>query len=88
MDIEKTYRSYQNVSETRTDIIKKVVNRTQGVYVSNSLENDEAIGTPILQYNETDWEYIKRLASKCNVPVIVDEQGQATELLLGKADKA
>lgn len=84
LDMIPKYRSFQNVSVRYADVIRIVAEATKGVYVNNRLLHDRAIKTPVIQYRETDWEYIKRLASKCNEPIIVDEQGMATEILLGK----
>lgn len=84
LDMTPKYRSFQKVNLKFADVIQTVAESTKGVYVNNRLLHDRAIKTPVIQYHETDWEYIKRLASKCNEPIIVDEQGTATELLLGK----
>ncbi|MHC1686032.1 MAG: phage baseplate assembly protein V [Clostridiaceae bacterium] len=70
MDIKKKKRSFQNKSTLYSGIFNKIT----GEY-ANSQAIDEAskganIGGLLVQYNETDWEFIKRLASHFNAPLV------------------
>ena len=67
MDVLKVSQSYQNTGETYKELLKGVVSRTskaKGIY---GLEADRKTGELILQYKETDWGFIKRLASHFNL---------------------
>ncbi len=76
MDGKKHFRSFQDQALTYLDVIKKINSAYSdaGVIAENCLE------LPIdflLQYQETDWEFIKRIASHfgLNVTPEVNRQG-------------
>lgn len=73
MDVDSKSKSFQNVLSQYADIIKKVSNVYSQVTLDVSIENDSQIGRPLIQYKETDWEFIKRVASRKQEPVFVDE---------------
>lgn len=76
LDQKRKCRSYQDVSNKHQDIIEKVAHDTAKVTVECELTGDKAIGTPLIQYEETDWEFINRVASHLNEPVYADESTQ------------
>lgn len=63
LDIKKVSRSFQNVAMTYIDMIKKVIKEYQGSDVIDNVTKGKAIENFIMQYQETDWEFIKRVAS-------------------------
>lgn len=66
-DIKKQSRSYQNTGKTYEDILNQAYAGNGQVHVSVT---DKAIGAFILQLDETNWEFTKRMASRFNAPVI------------------
>ena len=62
-DRKKRKRSFQNVSMTYEELALQVVSDYDGGATICTVGGDTAIGTPMIQYNETDWEFLKRLAS-------------------------
>lgn len=71
MDIKKHLRSFQDQAVTYQQIFQQVVDtyHNAGILFNSSL-SDRNTGL-ILQYEETDWEFLKRLASRkhtCLVP--------------------
>ena len=68
-DIEKKKRSFQNVSMTYAQVIKEVIGEHK---VICTVGKDRPIGIPLIQYNETDWEFARRLASHFNKPIQSD----------------
>ncbi|SFR92340.1 hypothetical protein [Anaeromicropila populeti] len=70
LDGPKKSRSFQNVSMTYADVVRKVIKETSGALVLCSIGADREIGKPLIQYQETDWEFIKRLASHFRSSVI------------------
>ena len=65
------YRSFQDPTLTYTDIAQEVnKNYNDGETLVNVGEDMKEVSRMTIQYNETDWEYIKRLASYTGQPVI------------------
>ena len=71
LDTERKSRSFQDVSMTYEDVVRKVLSDSNGAGIF-SVGKGTPIGHPIIQYKETDWEFIKRLASHFNSPIIAD----------------
>ena len=69
MDQDKRNRSFQDVSMTHEGVAKKAAGSTKGARVVWNGTAAKAIGMPVIQYAETDWEFILRLASiyRCSV---------------------
>ncbi len=68
-DIEKKKQSFQNVNMTYSDVIKSVIGAQKVIFTTGS---DKKIGKPLIQYEETDWEFARRLASHFNKPIQSD----------------
>lgn len=71
LDGAKKFRSFQNISCTVQDIIRKVLQDTQEADAIFNMPNEE-IGAPLIQYDETDWEFIIRICSLYHTSVFVD----------------
>lgn len=71
MDIEKKSRSFQDTAMTYAEIVKTVIQDTKGSAVITS-EGRQEIGKPLIQYQETDWNFIRRLAGLAGAAVIPD----------------
>ncbi len=65
LDTVKTSRSCQNISTTYERLMDSVAGQAGAtmVYGLEEKEFTNALGTISIQYKETDWEYLKRLAS-------------------------
>lgn len=68
--------TYRQVSE---EIIKEYDNAT---YVW-MLGEDMPIGAPIIQYEETDWEFLKRICSHMHGTLITDLTGEKAAFFMG-----
>ncbi len=69
LDIRKCSCSYQNTGKGYGDILQQAYGETGTLQVTGS---DQAIGGLILQMDETNWAFTKRMASRFNVPVVAD----------------
>lgn len=69
MDIAKKKRDFQNTSMTSHDVINEVMKAYPTAVYEINIPN-EPIGQYILQYNETDYEFLKRIVSKYHGAVI------------------
>lgn len=74
MDIEKKNRSFQNEDNTYDDIFNKINKGYNNAQVFDEITNGAKIDKLIVEYAETDWELIKRLASHFNGAVVSECQ--------------
>jgi len=82
MDIEKKKRDFQNINMTTHELIDEVMKAYQNANYNISIPN-EAIGEFILQYNETDYEFLKRIASRYNQSLISAMEFNHISLYIG-----
>ena len=74
MDIQKKSRSFQNEESTYGDVFKIVNSDYSKIQMIDSVTYGAKIDKLIVQYKETDWEFIKRLASHFNGGVVPECQ--------------
>lgn len=72
LDIKKKKRSYQNKNMTYIAMVKDILSKYKKASVIDSIAEGKKIGKIQLQYYETDWNYIKRMASHFNAPLIAN----------------
>lgn len=87
-DHKKYYRSYQDVQKNHKDIILQVANELTSANVQCDFHKDNPIGMPLIQYYETNWEFMKRVASECNEAILVDESSEILRIIIGAQKKA
>lgn len=80
LDQEKKNKSFQNTTKTYEKIMSQAV---AGQAQINMQVTDRAIGNMIIQCNETNWEFCKRMASRLSAPVITSIDGQVPVLTVG-----
>lgn len=72
MDITQHSRTFQDLSLTYRDILLEIVKPYgSGVFIATA-DVDRTIPHMLVQYKETDWEFVKRLASHFNASIVVD----------------
>lgn len=70
LDRENKYRAYQNIDLTLLDIIQDVVSEYKQIkFIFNDILKSIKIGKPIIQYNESDWDFIIRVASHAGIGI-------------------
>ncbi|MGG3283326.1 hypothetical protein ABEQ74_23505, partial [Paenibacillus solani] len=72
LDVQKKRRSFQNEKMTYEALIKAVLAPYSGADAIVLEGGGKPIGEPIVQYDETDWEFLKRIASHSQTVVISD----------------
>ena len=65
-------RSFQNVDMTYQQVVEEVLLDTPNATAQFSDVAKQAIGRPLIQYEETDWDFIKRLASMVGTQLLPD----------------
>ncbi|MEG0260436.1 MAG: DUF6531 domain-containing protein, partial [Lysinibacillus sp.] len=83
MDIMKRSRSFQDANMTYVELINNIVSAyPQGNYIDLASDG-QAIGQISIQYMETDWAFIKRMASRLYAVVFPDLKGKGARFWLG-----
>lgn len=72
LDITLKSRSFQNVDMTYRQVVEEILCDIPNASADFSDAADQAIGKPLIQYEETDWAFIKRLASMVGTQLIPD----------------
>lgn len=82
-DIQRKSRSFQNHQMTYEDLIKEVMSTYAGGAIIDFASDGQAIGQMIMQYNETDWAFLKRVASDFNQGVIAVVTLEGPKVIFG-----
>lgn len=86
LDTTKKSRSFQDISMTYAELIEKVVCSESNSIVICSKDCEKVIGRIFLQYNETDWEFLKRVVSSIGLCISVDVEKMNTVIHIGMFD--
>jgi len=86
MDIERKSRSYQNESMTYNELIKDVISGySSSMHIDNTVK-DSVLEKPIIQYEETDWVFLKRVVSHFNTCLIPNVTGDGPRFFIGLSE--
>ncbi|MBN1051970.1 late control protein D [Clostridium botulinum] len=72
LDIKDKSRSFQNISMTYDELIGKMLKEYTGFSFNQNIGNGKKIGKPLFQYKETDWNFLKRIASELKSELYCD----------------
>ncbi|GAA0137038.1 hypothetical protein YSY43_38790 [Paenibacillus sp. YSY-4.3] len=87
MDRQLESRSFQNKYLSYTDLIRQIANLYPGGDAQNEATSPEAtIGQLIVQYEETNWQFFKRLASRIGTVILPDVVMDAPRVYFGVPD--
>ncbi|MCI8408666.1 MAG: hypothetical protein HFJ09_05265 [Lachnospiraceae bacterium] len=81
LDLKEKKRSFQK-EETYASLIEKVLGEKGILYLQKGLEGKKKEHL-VMQYRETDWEFIKRMASHLHAPVCPNIGIEKTGLYIG-----
>lgn len=85
LDIVKRTRIFPSGDMSHRQIIDYVLSPYKGVnYITKLAKKSNYM---VVQYKETDWEFIKRLASQENLGLIPDSVGESPRFCIGCMDK-
>jgi hypothetical protein len=73
LDVKLMKKSYQNINQTYSQIIEKYA-KNHNAEIINVAAQETKLQEFTFQYRETDWEFLKRLASRFNSSLVVDIQ--------------
>ncbi|MDD6626868.1 MAG: contractile injection system protein, VgrG/Pvc8 family [Lachnospiraceae bacterium] len=85
LDYQRKNRSFQDVSMTYRKVMEQVLADTQGAKLYFH-ETDQTIGEPLYQIEETDWEFMKRLAGRLHVSLVSSVYSTTANIHIGLPD--
>ena len=88
LDITLKSRSFQNVDMTYRQVVEEILCDTPNASADFSDIADQTIGKPLIQYEETDWAFIKRLASMLGTQLIPDTTTPFPRFSFGQISKS
>lgn len=71
LDDRKKNRTFQDTDKTYGEVMRETVADTKGASIQ-LFAQDRKVGAPLYQIEETDWEFINRLASHLGIRVFSD----------------
>ena len=72
LDVEKKNRSFQNKQKTYVSLENEIMETYSKAMISDVASRKKELGKFIVQYQETDWEFLKRLASHFHTGLVND----------------
>lgn len=82
MDIEKKNRSFQYKTMNYSKLIEEIVRENDGDFLIQE-EKEDCIPAPLIQYRETNWQFLKRLASCYGCHLFASAAGKKPQVCLG-----
>ncbi|MGO4786545.1 contractile injection system protein, VgrG/Pvc8 family [Paenibacillus sp. 2KB_20] len=70
MDIKLEYRAFQDKSQQIEQVMKHIAAPYSRAYIGNTFSEQRTLNGFTLQYQETDWQFLKRLASRYHAPLV------------------
>ena len=88
MDQVKRSRSFQDVAQTYSQVAQRVASGYEDGAVIPTVGLDKSLEVPVIQYRETDWEFLKRMASWCGGVVVPETHYAYPRIWFGFPDRA
>ncbi|MFB6367263.1 contractile injection system protein, VgrG/Pvc8 family [Paenibacillus elgii] len=83
LDIGKKTRSFQKVDARYIDVVDHILEAYPGSAVIDRSFDKLEQGTFMMQYQETDWAFLRRLASHVGADVVPDMTGHSSRFWIG-----
>ena len=88
MDREVRSRSFQDVSQTYSQVAQQVCSEYSGGAAICTVGEDKTLNQPVIQYRETDWEFLMRMASHCGGILVPETHRGLPRLWFGFPDRS
>lgn len=88
MDREVRSRSFQDVGQTYSQVAQQVCSEYSGGAAICTVGEDKTLGQPVIQYRETDWEFLMRMASHCGGVLVPETHRGLPRLWFGFPDRS
>ena len=83
MDNREHIRSFEDGDKTNRVVLKHLTSKYKNSRATVNPEYDKKIGGYLCQYKETDWQFIKRLASSCSAVIIPNYMNKGSKFFFG-----
>ncbi|MFK4343660.1 MULTISPECIES: HNH endonuclease [unclassified Paenibacillus] len=83
MDIKLKKRSHQDIHRTYDDLVTAMVRKYQYGDAIDTVTNYAKLDTFVLQYEETDWAFLKRLASRFGSVLVPEVTAASPKVFFG-----
>jgi len=86
LDINLKKRTFQNLDMSYRDVVEEVLkDYPKADYLDKAMKDTKLEGM-IVQFNETDWEFLLRISSKFQAPLIVDSKENYPRIYIGEPE--
>ena len=86
LDREKRTRTFQQESRTYRKFAEMLMSRVRGACIWNGEGGNDAVGSFLMQYMESDWEFLRRVASMQGQPLIPEVRWAGARVYIGLMD--
>lgn len=86
MDIHKKSRSFQDENSSYEDVMRMVNSEYSDIQFIDNVTYEAKIDKLLVQYKETDWQFIKRIASHFNCALVPSCQLDGIKYALGSSE--
>lgn len=86
LDIRVKSRSFQDASMTYSQLVRKMGAEYSNYDVQYTTDHNPGIGQFVLQYKETDWAFLKRMASRLDTVMVPAEKFKDVKFFFGLPD--
>ncbi|AUS27932.1 contractile injection system protein, VgrG/Pvc8 family [Paenibacillus polymyxa] len=83
MDIKRKRRSYQDIHRTYDGLVTALVRKYQYGDAIDTISNHAKLETFVLQYEETEWAFLKRLASRFGSVLVPEVTAASPKVFFG-----
>ncbi|MCL2153980.1 MAG: hypothetical protein FWH57_13715 [Oscillospiraceae bacterium] len=83
MDVEEHCRSFQQPDMTYAEVVRAICSKSEDQSVITVQDQHVSIGRPIIQYKETDWQFILRMASHLETLVVPNPRSASSQIAFG-----
>ncbi|MGA3599094.1 phage baseplate assembly protein V [Lysinibacillus agricola] len=83
LDVKKKNQTYQNASMPYSELIDVCIADQKGADFMDCVTNGANLGSFTMQYIETDWEFLKRMASRFHTGLVPDTVHSAAKFYFG-----
>ncbi|MGF9820975.1 contractile injection system protein, VgrG/Pvc8 family, partial [Brevibacillus agri] len=83
MDGQRKQRSFQNKQMTYAELLDEITKSYPGSDYLDYASNGAPLGTIAIQYQETDWQFLKRLASRFGAVLVAEAAAETPKFWFG-----
>ncbi|RNB62105.1 hypothetical protein EDM57_00020, partial [Brevibacillus gelatini] len=83
MDVQRKQRSFQNKQMSYAELLDEITKAYPGSDYLDYASNGAPLGTIAIQYQETDWQFLKRMASRFGAVLVAEAAAKSPKFWFG-----